>query len=129
MSANHEDRKFGKIGDRPDYIRTGSVFIRAAHLLAAGVVVGAYLLEPTTPHLHSWLMAAGFSGLLLVGTEFWRHRELYRETAGWTTVLKVVLIALIPVFKSQAAALAVTGFLIASVGAHLPRRYRHRRLF
>jgi hypothetical protein len=121
--------KLGRVGDRPFWIRSGSVFIRAAHLLAAGAVAGAYLLNVEDPGVRTWWIVAGISGVLLVVAELIRHVELYREVAGWATIFKLVLIGSIPALASAAPWLMSAAFVVAVVGAHSPRNWRHRKLF
>ncbi len=123
------ETKTGKIGDRPDWVRTGSVFIRALHLLGASVVTGAYLLDSSLANIHPYLIIAAVTGLLLVITETVRHVQLYREAAGWATIVKILLLAWVPVFPEASVCLFTSAFLLAAVFAHLPRRYRHRLLF
>jgi hypothetical protein len=119
----------GKVSDRPFWIRTGSVFIRAVHLLAASAVSGAYLLTVENTGAHTWWLVAGISGVLLLVAEFIRHVELYRELGGWSTILKLVLIGCIPAAPATAPWLMSAAFVIAVLGAHFPRRWRHRKLF
>ena len=117
-------------GNRPSRIRTGSVFVRAAHLLAASAVAGGYLLGTASPAGRAWWIAAGVTGAVLLVAEFLQHRELHREFAGWSTLLKLVLIGAIPVTPAVAAPwLMSAAFAVAVVGAHAPRRWRHRRVF
>ena len=124
-----EKTGLGRTGDGPRWIRTGSVFVRAAHLLAASAVAGVYLLDVRDTEARGWWIAAGATGILLLAAEVSRHRELYREVAGWATLLKLVLIGLIPAFPPAAPWLMSTAFVVAVVGAHAPRNWRHRRLF
>ena len=124
-----DETRLGRTGDRPHWIRSWSVFIRAAHLLAASAVAGAYLLSVEGTGAHGWWIAAGASGVLLLLAEFLQHRELYREVAGWSTVLKLVIIGMIPVLPAGAFWLMSAAFVVAVLGAHAPRRWRHRRLF
>ena len=124
-----DDSKLGKTGDRPHWIRSGSVFIRAAHLLAASAVAGVYLLSVEDADARFWWILAAGSGVLLLLAEFLRHQELYREVAGWSTIVKLVLIGMIPVLPAAGFWLMSAAFVVAVLGAHAPRRWRHRKLF
>ncbi len=123
------DVKLGRTGDRPQWLRTGSVFVRAVHLIGAGALLGGYLfgVERSLMLPYVWVTLA--SGLVLIGTEFARHRQLYREVAGWSTIVKILILLTLPLFRDHAGTLMIVVFLIAGIGAHLPRRYRHRLLF
>ncbi len=117
------------MSDLTPRVRNGSVFIRAAHLLGASAVAGAYLLAVEDTGVNAWWIVAGVSGVLLLVAELIQHRELYRELAGWSTVLKLVLVGLIPALPAAAPWLMSTALVVAVLGAHAPRRWRHRRLF
>ncbi len=124
-----DDPALGRTGARPWWIRTGSVFVRAAHLLAASAVAGVYLLDVPDADAYAWWVAAGVSGVLLLGGEALRHRELYREVGGWATVLKLALIGVIPACRGAAPWLMSAAFVVAVLGAHFPRKWRHRKVF
>jgi hypothetical protein len=121
--------RLGKAGDRPSWIRNGSVFIRAAHLLAASAIAGAYLGNVEVTVAHVWWLVAGVSGMLLLATEFLWHRDLLREPAGWATIIKLLLVGGIPAVPCAAGWLISGAIVVAALGAHAPRRWRHRRLF
>ena len=123
------DVKLGRTGNRPQWLRTGSVFVRAVHLVGAGALLGGYLFGVERSMMLPYVGIAAMSGLVLIGTEFARHRELYREVAGWSTIVKLLILLTFPLFPDSAGLLMILVFLIAAIGAHLPRRYRHRLLF
>jgi hypothetical protein len=113
---------------RPFWMRAGSVFVRAAHLVAVAAVGGVALLglESRTPH--AWWIVAGLSGLLLLAAEVFHHPELHRELAGWCTVLKLVLVGLVFLLPAAAPWWMGAAVVVAALGAHSPKRWRHRRM-
>ncbi len=117
------------MSDLTPVVRSGSVFVRAAHLLGASAVGGRYLLGVAEAGLHGWWILAGVSGVLLLLAELLRHPELFRETAGWATIVKLLLIGLIFVLPGAALWLMSLAFIVAVVGAHAPKSWRHRKLF
>jgi hypothetical protein len=116
------------LGERHRWIRTGSVFVRAAHLLGASAVAGAYLLGVEGLPLRGWWILVAISGVLLLLAELVRHPELWREVAGWATLVKLVLIGLIPAVPGEAAWLMGAAIVVAALGAHLPKRWRHKQV-
>ncbi len=86
-----DDSNLKETDDRGSWLRSGSVFIRAAHLLAASAVGGACLLDVEAAGTHAWWIVVGASGVLLLVVELVRHRELHRELAQYTIALKEVL--------------------------------------
>lgn len=119
----------GRIGYRPYWILNLSLLVRAAHQVGAAVFLAAYLLDvmPGPPVLY--VIVAFFSGGLLFGSEWLRHRQSYRELSGMTSIVKVLLLGMAfhGFLPLQATVLLV--FVVASVMSHAPKRVRHRLLF
>ena len=123
------DTRMGKIGDRPAWALNFSLLIRAAHQVGAAVFLAAYLLDaiPGPPTLY--VLLAVVSGALLLVTEWLRHRQIHRELSGMITLLKLLLLgaayhAFLPGLET-----VLLAFLIASIGAHAPKKVRHRLLY
>ncbi|NIP49241.1 MAG: hypothetical protein GWO30_04350 [Gammaproteobacteria bacterium] len=119
----------GRIGDRPYWALMLSILVRAAHQVGAAVFLAAYLLDSITALPRTYTVIVLLSGILLLGAEWWRHRQIFREPAGLVTTIKILLMGaashgLLPL---QTTMLLV--FVIASVMAHSPKRVRHRILF
>jgi hypothetical protein len=123
------DNRQGRTADRPYWILIVSIFIRAAHQVGAAVFLAVFLLpgRPDLPFLY--LVLAVVSGIVLMGSEMLRHRQLLREPAGLITIVKLVLIGMaIHGWLSQGPAI-LAGFILASIFAHAPKHIRHWRLF
>jgi hypothetical protein len=116
-------------GRRPTRLRTASVFVRAAHLLGVGAVSGAWLIGEAGSLAHEWWIVVGVSGVLLLVAEFLLHDDLQRTVAGWATLVKLVLVAAIALVPVAAPWLMGAAIVVAAVGAHAPRGWRHRRVF
>jgi len=121
--------KMGRIGDRPYWILNLSILIRAVHQIGAAVFLAAYLLDaiPGPPMLY--VMIAYLSGGLLLATEWLRHRQIFRELVGMISIVKVLLLGaafhgFLPPIET-----VLLVFVIASIGAHAPKKVRHRLLF
>jgi CHASE2 domain-containing sensor protein len=76
-----------------------------------------------------YLVLAGVTGVLLMTTEMLRHRQLLREPAGLTTLVKLVLMAMAIHGWLPAAPAMLTAFVLAAFFAHAPKHIRHLRLF
>ena len=132
LENNNTEQKpmsIGKVGDRPAWVLTLSLFIRALHQIGAAVFLCFFLLKGLAemPSFYLWL--AVVSGILLILTEGMRHREIYRELSGCITFLKMVLIGLAYHGYLPGTATVVGAFILASVGAHAPKVVRHRLLW
>jgi hypothetical protein len=76
---------------------------------------------------YTWL--AVMSGFILLGTEWMRHREIYREVSGAATGIKCILIALAVHSILPGTPLVISAFILASLAAHAPKNIRHKLLF
>lgn len=124
-----DGNKMGRIGQRPYWVLSLSILIRAFHLVGAAVFLSSFLLlEIARPPLMYVVIAFG-SGAALLFTEWMRHRQIYREISGASTVLKLVLLgaAYHGFLPAQETVLLV--FILASLAAHAPKLVRHRLLF
>lgn len=123
-----ESSKMGRIGNRPYWVLSVSILIRAVHLVGAAVFLTAFLLDRARPpSLYVWMAAA--SGVILLVTEWIRHRQILRELAGVSTLVKLLLLgaAFHGFFPTRETVLLV--FVLAAVASHAPKLVRHRLLF
>lgn len=128
-SETGQGNTMGRIGARPFWVLGLSIFTRAMHLVGAGVVLTFFLLfEGEKAPLASTLLTVT-SGVVLLFTEWLRHRQIWRELAGVATFVKVILLGAIfhGFFPERETMLLV--FVLASVAAHAPKLVRHRLLF
>ena len=128
-SGCEESGTMGRIGARPYWVLNLSILIRAVHQVGAAIFIAAYLLDVIPGPPVFYVIIAFISGSLLLATEWLRHRQIFRELAGMITVVKILLLGaayhgLLPL---QGTVLLV--FFIASIGAHAPKKVRHRLLF
>jgi uncharacterized membrane protein YhaH (DUF805 family) len=121
--------KMGRIGMRPYWVLNLSVLIRAVHQVGAAVFLATYLVDGIGHPPSLYLVLVFVSGVALLFTEWMRHRQLYRELCGVTTACKLLLLgAAFHGFLSAPIAVLLA-FVLASVGAHVPKLVRHRLLF
>ncbi|CCK81780.1 MULTISPECIES: hypothetical protein [Desulfobacula] len=121
--------KMGRIGDRPYWVLIFSIFVRALHQVGAGVFLASFLLKDmiTLPPLYLILVAV--SGVILMVTEGLRHRQLFREVSGFSTILKLVILGLAYHKMVSATLVVLFVFILASICSHAPKFIRHRLLF
>ena len=130
-SSNERDEggKMGRIGNRPYWVLSLSIIIRAMHLVGAAVVLTSFLLEDRARPPSLYVAIAFVSGVVLLVTEWIRHRQICRELAGVSTFVKMLLLgaAYHGFLPMRGTVLLV--FLLASVASHAPKLVRHRLLF
>jgi hypothetical protein len=128
-SGRENSERMGRIGDRPYWVLNCSILIRALHQVGAAVFLAAYLLDAIPGPPMAYVLVALFSGGLLLGTEWLRHRQIFRELAGMITIVKLLLLGAAYHGFLPLPATVLLAFLIASIGAHAPKKVRHRLLF
>lgn len=121
--------RLGRIGPRPFWVFMLSILIRAAHQVGAAVFLTLYLLDDFPAVPSSYLLLVLLSGVALFFTEWLRHRQIYREISGVSTLTKLLLIGLAFHGLLPGTPAVLVGFLLASISAHAPKQYRHRLLF
>ncbi len=119
----------GRIEHRPFWVLNLSILTRAVHQVGAAVFLAAYLIGGLPGPPTFYVLLALLSGLLLMATEWSRHRQIYRELGGLITLVKILLLGAVfhGILPPQATVLLA--FCVASIGAHMPKTVRHRLLF
>lgn len=128
-NASQQSDKMGRIGERPYWVLSLSLPIRALHQVGAAVVLTAYLLDAIPGPPTVYLGIALVSGGLLLVTEWMRHRQIFRELAGMITLGKMLLLGAAYHGYLPPLATVLLAFVIASVGAHAPKKVRHKLLY
>jgi hypothetical protein len=119
----------GRIGSRPLWAYWLANPIRAAHLVGAAVFLAAYLLEVDGGLPGVYVVVAVVSGGLLLIIEWLRHPQIFRESAGVITLVKLFLLGAAHHAFLPGPATVLLAFVIASLGSHAPKLVRHRLLF
>jgi hypothetical protein len=119
----------GRIGDRPYWVYILSIPIRVVHLVGAAVFLASYLLDGIPGPPMAYVAVALVSGGLLLIIEWWRHRQYFRELSGVLTMAKVLLLGAAYHGFLPLHITVLLAFGIASIGAHAPKKLRHRLLF
>jgi len=118
----------GRIGERPYWVLYLSLLVRALHQVGAAVFLAAYLLDAVPGPPLVYLAISLASGMVLFFTEWLRHRQLYRELSGLTSMVKVLLLGAAWHGFLPGQPTVLLAFVIASLMAHAPKHVRHRLL-
>ena len=119
----------GRTADRPYWVLMLSIGIRAAHQVGAAVFLASFLFKESLALPDSYLILVCATGVILLGTEGLRHRQLLRELAGVSTLVKLMIFGLAFHGWVPATPAMVVAFVLASVCSHAPKSIRHRLLF
>lgn len=121
-----EKVKMGRTADRPYWVLLFSIFVRAVHQVGAAVFLTSFLLDEIITLPNTYLIIAAASGLVLLGTEGLRHRQLFREISGLSTIFKLVILGLAYHGGIPATLAVLFTFVFASIISHAPKFIRHR---
>lgn len=104
------------------------VGLRTWHIVAMAFALGG-LASHGTPHDVDAAMAqSAWSGVLLLGALIaWGSLNI-TQGAGWAVLLKLVLIAMGSAVPALRFELYVAATVVASIGSHMPKRWRHLSL-
>jgi hypothetical protein len=109
--------------------RAMSVSLRALHLVTFGILVGGHVFDVDPSRLVAFLAATVATGVALVALEVASTFDWLRTVKGLAVVVKVLLLASIPLFWEQRVVILVAAIVFAAVVSHMPGRYRHARVF
>jgi hypothetical protein len=105
--------------------RALSVAFRTAHLATFGVLLGGHVLGVEPARLTPFLVGTAVSGVLLAALDLASTCEWLLEGRGLAVAAKLGILALVPWFWQQRVPLLLLVVVVASVGAHMPGRFRH----
>lgn len=106
--------------------RAWSIAFRTIHLAAFGLLLGGYAFAVDPDKLLPHLWVTILSGLGLIGIEMGTTGLYWLFLGkGVMVLVKLVLLLAIPVFWEARVILLLLVVVIASVGSHMPSRYRH----
>ncbi len=128
-SEKCQEKQMGRIGNRPYWILILSILIRAIHQVGAAIFLAAFLLDEIARPPSFYLAIVFSSGVALYFAEWMRHRQIYRELSGVSTIIKLLLLGVAYHGFVSSPIVVLLAFILASVGAHAPKLLRHRLLF
>ena len=104
------------------------VALRTAHLLTFGVLVGGHVFAVEPSRLLPFLLATVASGFALMSLELASTCSWLFTGKGVSVLLKLLLLAMVPVFWEQRVVILMMIVGTAGVTSHMPSRFRHRVL-
>jgi hypothetical protein len=105
--------------------RAWNVALRTLHLMAFGVLLGGHVWGVPAEALWPALGLTVASGAALMGLELYREPRWLFLGKGLMVLAKLAVLLLVPVFWEARVPLLLLVVALASVGAHMPSRYRH----
>ncbi len=100
--------------------------LRAVHVLCAGVLTGAYVLDVATARPDPWVMATLISGAAILLLDLHETGIFLLQMRGWFVIAKLGAVALVPRIEPTAAAWLLGALVVGSVlSSHAPSRVRY----
>jgi hypothetical protein len=116
--ANHAPRTFHGM-------RVVKVAARTVHIVAMALVLGGVAYAAPVAALALPLALTVASGLLLLGLDLWKSGTWLTQGGGVAVLLKLALLSLGQWFPAARFECYLAATAIASIGAHMPKSWRH----
>ena len=110
---------------RIPYARGWNIAWRTAHIGVSGVLVGGHVFDLARESLLPWLYATSLTGVVLVFLEAFPRVAWFHQGRGLMVMAKLTLLLAIPWLWSYRVALLAAVIILASVGSHMPARFRY----
>lgn len=101
------------------------VALRTAHIIGFSVLFGGHWFGLPREILAPWLYCSVLSGAALMAMDLRKGFDWLFQAAGVMTLVKILILALVPVFWGQRLVLLTLVMVIGSVGSHMPGVLRH----
>ena len=109
--------------------RAWNIGVRTAHIASTSVLVGGHAFDVHPSHLYLVLWLAIATGSVLILLEAFSVRLRWAiEGRGLMVLAKLALLLLIPFAWSARVSILFAVIVLASVGSHMPARFRYRTL-
>jgi hypothetical protein len=94
--------------------RVLKILLRAVHVLCAGVLTGAFLLDSAAAS-GNWVTATLASGIAILLLDLHESGVFLLQLRGWFVIVKLGGVAVVPRIDSSAATWLLCGLLVGSV--------------
>lgn len=106
-------------------MRALNIALRTAHIGAMGILVGGHAFDVTPERLKVSLWLTIGTGVALAAMEAGPRLLWFHQGSGLMTMAKLALICAVPLAWDYRLPILLAVIVIASVGSHMPGRYRH----
>ena len=106
-------------------MRALNIAVRTVHIGAMGILVGGHAFDITPERLKVSLWLTIGTGITLAALEAGPRLLWFHQGSGVMTMAKVALLCAVPLAWDFRLPILLAAIVIASVGSHMPGRYRH----
>jgi len=108
--------------------RSLKMALRAGHVLCAGIVTGAYVLNAGDAACRGWLWATFGSGSAILLLDLHESGAFLLQFRGAVVLAKLALVALLPLLAPHEAWVLAALVVVSVVSSHAPAKLRYRVL-
>ena len=105
-----------------------NIAFRTAHIAAMGVLLGGYAFDVDPSRLIPSVLICVVTGIVLGGVEAGLRLVWFHQGRGLMTIAKLLLLLAVPLLQNYSSCrltLLVAVVVIASIGSHMPARFRY----
>jgi hypothetical protein len=106
-------------------MRALNIALRTAHIGSMGVLLGGHAFDVAPERLKMSLWLTIGTGVGLAAIEAGARLLWFHQGRGLMTMAKLALICAVPLAWDYRLPLLLAVIVVASVGSHMPGRYRH----
>lgn len=110
------------------HARAWNIALRTAHIAVSGILFGGHVFDIAAERLLIWLYLSILTGVGLIVIEAYPSCRWFYQGRGVFVLAKLVLLGIIPVLWDYRVAILSVVIVIASVGSHMPGRFRYYSL-
>jgi hypothetical protein len=107
------------------HLRAWNIAFRTAHIAATGTLLGGHVFDVSEPRLRGVLYLSIATGLALVAIEAFPSLRWVYQGRGVAVLSKLALLCVVPFAWGYRVPILLAVVVIASVGSHMPSRYRY----
>jgi hypothetical protein len=105
--------------------RFWNIALRTAHLAAMGILLGGHAFDVPRSQLVAALWWTVGTGIALGAVEAGGRLLWFHQGRGLMTLAKLALVAVVPCFWDYRLPILLVVLALASVGSHMPARFRY----
>ena len=102
-----------------------NIALRTAHIGVTGALFGGHVFAISAERLLPFLYLSILTGIVLLIVEIYPTWRRIFEVRTAMVAAKLLLLCLIPWLWTYRVAILIAVIVIASIGSHMPRRYRY----
>ena len=110
------------------YARAWNMAFRTIHIGVTGILFGGHVFDVAAERLLIWLYLSIATGIGLIVIEAYPSCRWFYQGRGVAVLLKLVLLGIVPLLWDYRVAILSAVIVIASVGSHMPGRFRYYSL-